>query len=639
MNKTKLLIIFFFIGIVSATAQLDRYKKYEVKNGETIRSICLKNSITTYRFLRLNPDIKEGDTLEAGTFLIVPNKDYKPTTTSGEHVDYVKDGFLYHKLIPKETYYRLKKKYGVTKRQLRHYNNDLRFSGLNAGDVIKIPVKAGFELPENVQTIAALPVNTDTKPYLVKEKETKWKISSRYAITIAELDSLNPLIKTAGLKANEIILVPNKHELPDETADYVNYKVAKSEGLYRISKNFGVTQQQLIDANPELLNAVKEGMIIKIPLNVTESVVSTEVFVPAIKQGKVLNVVFMLPFMSNKNNFDFEKNRTSDVATDFYLGAVMALDSLKTQGLSVNVKVFDTENNKKRITSILSALDVSKVDVIIGPMFYNNVALVSKLIKGKNVPIISPVSRKDHNALGNNVVQQIPPVNDLATEVMSFVKKNYKGQNLVVIGDDKKESQVEINKTISMLNALDTLKSVTFIQPKKGYIKRDLFKRKLVKKDTNWVVLVTKDTIVTRDVINNLGSMPKEYKTTLFAMYKEGNFDTHNDINMALSNVNFHYPEHYFVDYESAVVKNFISHYKRENYAEPTEFSFKGFDVTYDALLRLASFDDFNNGLKAGRSDRAGTRYLYKRKNDVSGFINSGVYIVKYDGLNLVKVE
>lgn len=636
MTKIKLFVIVFFFGLASALAQTNRYKKYIVEEGETVRSICLKLSITTYRLLKVNPDIKEGDTLEEGTILIVPNKDFVPTSTSGEHIDYVKDGFLYHQLLPKETFSKLKREYGVSKRQLRHYNESLRFGGLKAGDVIKIPVNSDYELPENVQTITTLPENDNTKPYLVKLKETKWKISQRYGISVEELDELNPIIKVDGLKVNEIILVPNKKEIPDESTEYAKYQVAKSEGLFRISQNFGVTQEELIELNPELLDGVKEGMVIKIPL----AAKTVEVFQPMITEGKQLNIVFLLPFMSKTKQVDFSRHRMSDVATDFYLGAAMALDSLKTKGLSVNVKVFDTENSKTRISSIFSALDLSKVDAIIGPMFYSNFELVSKLTKGKNIPIISPVSRRDHSVLGNGgVVQQVPRLNELSDKMLTYLEDNHKGQNMIVIGDDKKKSQVKLDKIVASLNSLDSLRNVPLIKPKKGYISRDLFKKNLVKKDTNWVVLVTQDTIVTRDVINNLGSLPIEYKTVLFALNKGGNFNVHSDINESLANVSFHYPVYSFIDYESQNVKQFVNRYKAKNYAAPTDYSFKGFDITYDALIRFASYDEFYKALNAGKSERMGTKYQYKKENATSGFVNKGVYIVKYDGLNLVKVE
>nr|WP_321409548.1 LysM peptidoglycan-binding domain-containing protein [uncultured Carboxylicivirga sp.] len=47
---------------------------------------------------------------------------------------------------------------------------------------------------------------------------------------------------------------------------YYLYKVKKSEGLYRISVNYGVSQKELLEANPEAAFGLKEGQLIKIPV-------------------------------------------------------------------------------------------------------------------------------------------------------------------------------------------------------------------------------------------------------------------------------------------------------------------------------------------------------------------------------------
>ena len=635
MNKIQLFLIVFFLGFFCALGQSKPYVKYKVEEGETIRSVCKKLSITPYKLLTLNPEIKDNDNLEGVLILIIPNKSYQPTSASGEHVDYIKDGFLYHKLLPKETYSKLKREYGVVKRQLRRFNSDLRFGGLKAGQIIKIPVKHDFKLP-NANNIPIVTNNDDTvKPYLVKEKETKWRIARRYGISIEKLEELNPSIQDGEMQFDTIIMVPNTDEIPDISNEYVTHRIEKGENFFRLTKNFDVSEEELIALNPELSEGVKEGMVIKIPFG---SVNSTE-FTPNIIRNKSLNVVYLLPFMSNTNNVDFEKNITANIATDFYLGTSIALDSLRKHGVSVHIKTFDTQNNRQKIRSIFSALDLNNVDVIIGPMFYENIKLVSNLTRGKSIPIISPVSKKDHSVISyGNIVQEVPLFDELKDKILSYIKDNYTDQNIIVIGDDKKESAEKINNIASNLQVIDTVKQITLIKPDKGYIKPTLFREKLSQTTDNWVVLATDDAVVTRDVINNLGVLPEDYKTIFFGLNKGDNFDKQKDINHQLAHVNFHYPEYSFIDYENENVKDFIARYKRMNFADPSEYSFKGFDITYDILLRLASFENYNSALNAGSSERMSTKFNYESKTG-NGFINKGVYLVKYDGLNLVKVN
>ncbi len=630
MNKIQLFIIVFFFSIISTFSQEKKYTKYVVQEGETIQSISQKLSITPYTLLQLNPDLKNG--LEGIKVLIIPNKNFK-INSQDEHKDYVEDGFLFHKVLPKENFYRIKQTYGVAKRLLRKHNPILRREDLKVGQIIKIPVDSNFKLTNTVENSAA----TNTKPYLVKPKETKYSISRRYGITIEKLEELNPKIKVEGLQKDAIILVPDTAEIPDESDDFVTHQVEKKETIFSLGQKFNISEEDLIAANPEIKDGLKEGMLIKIPkIDSAEE----KLFVPSIVENKEINAILLLPFMSDKASIDFQKNRTSDIVSDFYLGAQMALDSLKKLGLSVNVKVFDTRNNKQRIQTIFSALDVTNIDVVIGPMFYDNIEYVSSLLRGKNIPIISPVSKKDHSRIYNlDLIQEVPSKEGLSEKVTSYIKDNYKSQNLVVITDDKEETIPFLNAIVTNLQEIDSINTIEVIKPEKGYIKPEIFREKLIENQDNWVVLVTEDAVVTRDVINNIGVLPKEFKPTLFALEKGKNFDDQNDINNSLAHVNFHYPTYSYIDHENEVIKYFINSYKRINYVEPTEYAFKGFDMTYDSMLRFASYSDTNEALNAGSSERLCTKFQYQKNKSGSGFVNNGVFLIKYDGLNLVKVN
>ena len=47
---------------------------------------------------------------------------------------------------------------------------------------------------------------------------------------------------------------------------YYLYKVQSGEGVYRISKNFGVSQKEILEVNPEVAKGLKAGQLIKIPV-------------------------------------------------------------------------------------------------------------------------------------------------------------------------------------------------------------------------------------------------------------------------------------------------------------------------------------------------------------------------------------
>lgn len=63
----------------------------------------------------------------------------------------------------------------------------------------------------------------------------------------------------------------NTADLPPQTTingkSYYLHKVQKSEGLYRIAKNYQVTEAQILTENPEAVAGLKEGQVLRIPVN------------------------------------------------------------------------------------------------------------------------------------------------------------------------------------------------------------------------------------------------------------------------------------------------------------------------------------------------------------------------------------
>lgn len=629
MNKISLTVLLFLLVVASVFSQEKKFITHQVKKGETVFSITQKFNISKADFLKLNPDIKNNE-VSIDQVVIVPNAAYKaiPDIEDG---DYVLDGFLYHKVLPQENYFRFRKKYGASKRTLRKHNEVLRIDDLKAGQVIKIPLRRGYE----VEAVKVKTEDKTVKPYLVKPKETKYMISRRYGISVEDLEKMNPQI-VEGLKAETIIKIPNRTAIPDAiNDDSLEHQIEKGETLFSLSQKFKITQDQLVLNNPQLKNGVKVGEVIRIPKVLT--IGSNLAFSENFSLNDSLKVAILLPFTTGKSNLDFENDRTLAIATDFYLGVEMALDSLKKQGLHISAKVFDTKRKLTEVSTIIKTNKFNDVDAVIGPMFLNNVKLVSQSLRNQNTAIISPVSAKDHGAFASkNTIQDTPSGEELSQKVVNYIKENYKGENLILIKDDIKENQQGYNKKIAELKKLDSVGKLKILSPEKGYIRPDFFKRNIIDTKENWVVLLSDDPSVTNDVVQNLGAMPEKINITLFALHHNGNFEKAS--NQHLARVNLHYATENFIDENDSNVQWFIKNYKAKNYLEPSEYAFKGFDITYDALARMATFSMVGTAFSGGASERTSSKFHYE-KNGNRGFLNKGIFLVKYDGLNLVDVE
>ena len=108
--------------------------------------------------------------------------------------------------------------------------------------------------------------------YTVQKSEGLYRISKNFNVSQEELVRLNPTLQTEGLKFGQVILVPVKEEQPATTADSSNVKhvIEPKETLYAISKRYGVSVAELQAANPEVSKNMPIGATLLIPVRVAE---------------------------------------------------------------------------------------------------------------------------------------------------------------------------------------------------------------------------------------------------------------------------------------------------------------------------------------------------------------------------------
>ena len=108
--------------------------------------------------------------------------------------------------------------------------------------------------------------------YTVQKSEGLYRISKNFNVSQEELVRLNPTLQTEGLKFGQVILVPVKEEQPATTADssMVKHVIEPKETLYAISKRYGVSVAELQAANPEVSKNMPIGATLLIPVRAAE---------------------------------------------------------------------------------------------------------------------------------------------------------------------------------------------------------------------------------------------------------------------------------------------------------------------------------------------------------------------------------
>lgn len=619
---------------------------HKVEKGETITQIAQKYKVTPYDIYQLNPDAQSG--LKPNSVLLIPKSlTKKPTAIPIKTNSQAKT----HLVLAKETLFGIEKKYGVSDEALKKANPFLEKEGLQIGQTLVIPSNAATKT--SVVTVKSSNVKKEAVVYHeVLPKETKYSIAKKYGITIAELEKKNPevvsnlpvgyklIIKGNAPKADKIVaVIESKKETakpnPVKVAapiNYLNYEVKSKETLYSLSKMFGMSQEELITLNPTLAYGVTEGMVIKVPSTVAIPQESKKVYSSLSKKSgdnDRKKIVLLMPFNMNNVEGDtinttamrLKKDKFLNMTLDFYAGAMFAIDSAKQLGLSIDVSVFDSQETKNasNVAAIIKENNLENADAIIGPFYQNNVEKTAELLTLNQVPVISPLS-KDMAKPYANLYQTIPTAAAIKNAMFDYMRS--KDGNIVAVVDKKKESVIQYIKENQKDVRFSTLNA-------NGTLSAENLKSLLVKDKINYVVMETGNTSMIKATIATMLSAMATYKVQLVILEPNETLDT-DEINFVnLTKLKMMYPS-MTRDNESAEALQFENSFRKINKIFPSTFATRGFDITFDTMMRLSQGKTYQETADAMATEQVDNKFEYYKKPD-GGYTNKGVYILYYD--------
>lgn len=619
---------------------------HKVEKGETITQIAQKYKVTPYDIYQLNPDAQSG--LKPNSVLLIPKSSTKKTAVAPAKTN---SQTKTHLVLAKETLFGIEKKYGVSDKVLKKANPFLEKEGLQIGQTLVIPSNAATKT--SVVTVKSSNVKKEAVVYHeVLPKETKYSIAKKYGITIAELEKKNPevvsnlpvgyklIIKGNAPKVDKIVAVI---ESKKETAkpnpvkvvapiNYLNYEVKSKETLYSLSKMFGMSQEELITLNPTLAYGVTEGMVIKVPSTVVIPQESKKVYSSLSKKSgdnDRKKIVLLMPF--NMNNIEgdtinttamrLKKDKFLNMTLDFYAGAMFAIDSAKQLGLSIDVSVFDSQETKNasNVAAIIKENNLENADAIIGPFYQNNVEKTAELLTLNQVPVISPLS-KDMAKPYANLYQTIPTAAAIKNAMFDYMRS--KDGNIVAVVDKKKESVIQYIKENQKGVRFSTLNA-------NGTLSAENLKSLFVKDKINYVVMETGNTSMIKATIATMLSAMATYKVQLVILEPNETLDT-DEINFVnLTKLKMLYPS-MTRDNESAEALQFENSFRKINKIFPSTFATRGFDITFDTMMRLSQGKTYQETADAMATEQVDNKFEYYKKPD-GGYTNKGVYILYYD--------
>ncbi|MFV8361253.1 PBP1 and LysM peptidoglycan-binding domain-containing protein [Flavobacterium sp. LS1P3] len=630
-------VLFFNYSVFSQ----EKTTTHKVGKGETISQIAIKYNVTPYDIYQLNPDALSG--LKPNSVLLIPKSNGKQKVAVQTKAN---AKAITHEVAPKETLYGIEKKYGVSDEALKQANPFLEKDGLQIGQILTIPSDIG---QKNTSSVLTKAVYHDVLP-----KETKYSIAKKYGITIEELEKKNPEIvtnlpigykliikgtpetsrqkedKTATVVEAKKEIVKASPEKVSTAVNYLNYTVKPKETLYSLSKMVGMCQEELITLNPALSQGVVEGMILKVPATISiPQETKKEYAVISKKSNGRKKLVLLLPFNISKIEGDtvnstsmrLKKDKFLNMTLDFYAGALVAIDSAKQLGLAIDVSVFDSQETKNtsNIVAIIKENNLENSDAIIGPFYQNNVEKTAELLSANEVPVISPLSKDTGNSF-SNMLQTIPTVTAVKNAMFDFMRA--KNGNIIAVVDKKKESVIQFIK--------ENHKDVKFsVLTANGGVSAENLKSLFVKDKINYVVMETGNTGMIKSTMATMLGAMAAYRVQLVILEPNETLDTDEISFVNLTKLKLMYPS-VTRENESPEALVFEKEFKKKNKIYPSAFATRGFDITFDTMMRLSQDKKYQETIETTATEQVDNKFEFYKKED-GGYINKGVYILYYD--------
>ena len=560
--------------IISGTA----YFIHQVKKGETAYSISKAYGISVEDLTRENPPavygIKEGQSLRIPVSLVAETKSPESESVKKNHDD---SKFIYHSLKPGETVYSLSKLYGVSENEIIQSNPGMDINKLSVGVEIAVPKR---EFMNDQQKF-----DDQEKKYIfhkVLMGETLSSIARQYGLSARQLR-----------KENRDLRFP-------QVGDFVRIPGVEKAEIKEI-------EQVKTDTAP----AVAEAL----PVKINRSSGYTE-----IKELRgSLNVAVLLPFYLSENSNRIETDSSNNVngrktyrvpedwiypgSLDFlemYEGILLASDTLRSLGLKINLHTYDIRSDTIEITRLIRSGKLATMDLIIGPVYSNNLSIVSDYARNEYY---------DHNIV--------------------FIHADSLG-----VDEDVKRFKNLIFTELSYKLPYEDIKFKEFIFYSRSMFNNDSINRlshALSEQSDNIVIIASEEAPVISEVIDIVSGLSRRFNTKLFGYPVIRDLDRLDQKELFDMDIMVYSP--YWIDYSKKNVKQFNSNFMQKFHTQPLEksYAWQGYDIAFYFLSGLAMHGkSFIRHPEIHYPDLLQSEYDFKQKTSSDGFENQKLFMVRY---------
>jgi hypothetical protein len=340
--------------------------------------------------------------------------------------------------------------------------------------------------------------------------------------------------------------------------------------------------------------------------------------------------------LASEQKYTAANLKKANMGVDFYQGFKLGLDSLTSTGANFKLQVFDSKDDPAQAHSLAYNPQIRSGDLIVGPIFPEDVKSFTAVLTASRKPIVSPLSPAAPATFKNqNLITVTPPLEYHAMGAATYIVKKLKPLKVYILNSGFSEEKLYTTpfkrtidslskRKIQVVNFTVTRGNLTPLVAQLNNKVQNIFLVPSTKQAFLLVALHSLDTLANKFPVTVFGHPNWEKLTFL----KAG----------LLQRLKTHITSTDKVNYKAANTNAFLRSYRRAYRQEPSDYAIKGFDeAMYFGNLLATDNDSYK---KPEQNDFTGIHNSFHFvKKPGLGWINTHVDVLRYENFELKQVE
>ena len=545
----------------------------------------------------------------------------------------------------------------------------------NPGSDAGIKVGQSLKIPQNGDNQVTF--------HTIQSGETLYKLSVKYGVSVERICQANPGLSAKNFRVDQVIAIPPVAKSEQVSAKVVDqlpaspakvekkdeslkpncrdmHRVERKETVYSICKQYGITEEELLAANPEIKNKkLKKGKFLCIPYpketattstpiqpqtNVDATLTDAQLFDKNKKKNEKISTIkaaVVLPFNTDGTGTRDEQVRM----VEYYEGFLMAMDSLKKQGISIDLYTYDSGKTVSSVNKILNKAEMKNMDIIFGPAHPEQVKPMAEFAQKHNSRLVIPFSSKGDDVFGNPAVYQInTPQSYLYSEVYEHYLRKFPNAHVIFL--DAATGHTDKDDFVKGLKEELKNRQITFKELRGENINPEGMKLAVDSLRENVIIPTSGKNVVLTKILPQLIVTSREHPNYDMKLFGYPEWQTYTDDHLAnFFELNTYFYSSFYTNNLFPAAIQFTNAYRKwfskDMVNTYPKYGMLGFDTAYFFLKGLNDYgSNFEDQVKQMQVIPIQTGFKFDRVNNWGGFINRKVFFVNFTkNYELIKLD